>query len=141
MPTTINPYLIFNGTAEQAVRLYERALGAKTEALSRFGDVPNEHITESEKNRVMHAQLRIGEGVLMISDTMPDSAHTIGANVEVCLQYDKDQLAEMAAQFDALAQGGEVRMPLQDTFWGARFGMLTDSVGVRWMFNCQTAGE
>jgi PhnB protein len=54
--------------------------------------------------------------------------------VHVCLDFDDP--AEMGKRFDALASGGEITMPLQDTFWGARFGMLTDSYGIRWMFNC-----
>ena len=59
----LNPYLIFNGTAEKAVKLYESALGAKTEGLMRFGDVPGMNVAPEHKSRVMHALLRIGEGV------------------------------------------------------------------------------
>jgi PhnB protein len=130
----LNPYLNFDGTAEKAIALYERALGAKTEGLQRFGDVPGQAPAPATAQRVMHALLRIGEGTVMISDTPPGMPLALGSNVHVCLDYDDP--AEMAQRFDALAAGGEISMPLQDTFWGARFGMLTDAYGIRWMFNC-----
>jgi PhnB protein len=94
--------------------------------------VPAEH-----KQRVVHARLRIGEGIVMISDAPPDMAVALEGNVHVCLDF--DQVTDATARFDALAQGGKITMPLQDTFWGATFGMLTDAFGVRWMFNCTKA--
>lgn len=136
--TKLNPYLNFNGTADKAIQLYERALGAKTEAIQRFGEIPGMTVPEEHKQRVMHARLRIGEGVVMISDAPPDMQVALEGNVHVCLDFDK--LADATARFDALAQGGKITMPLQDTFWGATFGMLTDAYGVRWMFNCNKAG-
>ena len=67
----LNPYLSFNGTAAKAIQLYESALGGKSEGLMRFGDVPGMNVAPEHQNRVMHARLRIGEGVIMISDTQP----------------------------------------------------------------------
>ena len=131
---SLNPYILFNGTAEKAIKLYESALGAKTEGLSRFGDAPAAGATPEHKNLVMHAALHIGEGVVMISDTTPDRPVAAEGNVQIAVHF--TELAEMAKAFDALAAGGKVAMALQDTFWGARFGMLTDAYGVRWMFNC-----
>jgi|SRR5688572_18088374 PhnB protein len=130
----LNPYLNFDGTAEKAIALYERALGAKTENLQRFGDMPGEPPAPAAAQRVLHALLRIGAGTVMISDSPPGMPVAPGSNVHVCLDFDDP--AEMAQRFDALAAGGEVTMPLQDTFWGAKFGMLTDPYGIRWMFNC-----
>ncbi len=130
----LNPYLIFNGTAEKAIRLYEQALGAKTEGLSRFGDAPGGKTPPEHKNRVMHALLHLDGGVVMVSDTMPGDPVATESNVHVCLDF--DDAADMGRKFEALSQGGKVTMPLQDMFWGARFGMLTDAYGVRWMFNC-----
>jgi PhnB protein len=132
----VNPYLNFNGTAEKAIKLYEGALGAKVEHVSRFGDTPGMDIPPSEKNRVMHALLRIGDTAVMLSDTMPNMPPPAGNNVHVSLNC--DDVADMTQRFDALAAGGKVTMPLQDTFWGAKFGMLTDAFGINWMFNCET---
>jgi PhnB protein len=79
--------------------------------------------------------LHIGSGMVMISDSMPDQPVTAGTNQHVCLDF--DDAAEMTKRFGALAEGGgKITMPLSDTFWGAKFGMLTDAFGVSWMFNC-----
>jgi PhnB protein len=74
--------------------------------------------------------------MFMLSDTMSDRPVATEGNVTVSV--DCDDVADMTKKFDALAAGGTVTMPLNDTFWGARFGMLTDAFGVRWMFNCDT---
>jgi PhnB protein len=131
----LNPYLNFDGTAGQAISLYERALGAKVERLQRFGEMPGSHPAPEHRDRVLHALLRLGPGVLMLSDTMPGMPFTAEGNAHVCLDF--DDAAEMAQQFDALALGGKITMPLADTFWGAKFGTLTDRFGVQWMFNCE----
>lgn len=132
----INPYLNFDGDAEKAVRLYESALGAKVEHISRFGEMPGSTATPETKDRVMHSTLRLDSGgVIMISDIQPGMPHSPGTNVYVCLDF--DDAADMGKKFDALAVGGKVLMALNDTFWGARFGMLKDAYGVQWMFNCE----
>ena len=83
----------------------------------------------------MHAVLHLGAGVVMLSDTMRDQPVGSDGNVHITLDF--DNVEEMARKFDALAAGGKVTMPLNDIFWGARFGMLTDAYGIRWMFNCE----
>jgi len=132
----ITPYLNFDGDAAQAVALYERALGAKVEHISRFGDMPGSEAPPEAKDRVMHATLRLGQGgVIMLSDIHPGMPHTPGTNLYVCLDFEDE--ADMGQKFDALSAGGKVNMPLNDTFWGARFGMLVDAHGIQWMFNCE----
>ena len=132
--TKINPYLNFNGTASQAIALYESALGAKTGNLMRFGDVADMKIPAAQKERVMHAALEIGAGVVMISDAMGDTIVPPAGNVQVSLDF--DDVADMTKKFDALAVGGKVAFPLHDAFWGAKFGMLTDAFGIQWLFTC-----
>ncbi len=134
MPTTLNPYLNFDGTTAQVIELYTRALGAKAERVMRFADAPQMGVPAEHGQRIMHAQLRIGEGVLMLSDSVPGNGHPLGGNGQVSLQFSDP--AELIRRFDALAAGGTVRMPVTDTFWG-KFGMLTDAFGVDWMFNCE----
>ena len=132
----INPYLNFNGTADKAVQLYQSALGAKVQNIMRFGDAAtNMPVAPADKNRVMHAVLDLGPSVIMLSDTMPNAAVGTDGNVHITLDF--EDADEMATKFDALAAGGKVTMPLQNTFWGARFGMLTDAYGIHWMFNCE----
>ena len=132
---SINPYLMFSGTAEKAVRHYESALGAKIENLMRFGDMPGGDVPPEVKNRVMHCRLRIDGQVIMASDSRPGETVPPGGQVHISLDFDDE--ADMAKRFEALAVGGKVDMPLADTFWGARFGMLTDAYGIEWMFNCE----
>ncbi|WP_438006914.1 glyoxalase/bleomycin resistance/extradiol dioxygenase family protein [Sorangium sp. So ce321] len=130
----LNPYLMFNGTAGRAIKLYESALGAKAEGLMRYGDIPGNTPAPENRDLIIHAALRIGPGLVMVSDSTPDRPVPQESNTEVCLGF--DDVADMTRVFEALAAGGAVTMPLQDTFWGAKFGTLTDAFGIRWMFNC-----
>lgn len=132
----LNPYIHLNGDAAKAIATYESALGAKVQGpVMRYGDVPGMNVAEEHKSRVMHAELHIGPGVIMISDSQPDKPVTVGGNVEIALNY--TDLNAMSKAFDALAAGGKIGMPIADTFWGAKFGALTDAYGIKWMFNCQ----
>jgi PhnB protein len=131
----LNPYLNFNGTAAKAIKLYESALGAKAEVMP-WASGPGAPSGDEYKDRVMHARLQIGPGVLMLSDTQPSAPVATGGNAHVSLDFDDP--ADMARRFEALSAGGKITMPLQDTFWGAKFGMLTDAFGINWMFNCET---
>jgi PhnB protein len=132
------PYLFFNGNAARALAHYERALGAKVEGLQRYGDAPNVvDCTDADKDRVMHALVRIGDATLMVSDVPPHMTASKSGNGEVCLDFTD---AEMTARmFEALAEGGTVRMNLHDTHWGAKFGTLKDAYDIHWMFNCEPA--
>jgi PhnB protein len=135
---SITPYLNFGGDAAQAVKLYESALGAKVERMMRFGDAPPHgggEMSAADKERVMHASLRIDGQLIMLSDGPSHWQVPREGNVHVSLDF--SDTAEMAKKFDALAEGGKVTMALQDTFWGARFGMLVDRFGIQWMFNCE----
>jgi PhnB protein len=132
--TGINPYFMFDGDAEKAIKLYEEVLGAKTEGLSRWGDVQGMPMPEEAKNRIMHARLTVGSSVFMISDGQPGDAAPKDSMVQVALDF--DDVADMKARFAALAKGGKVRMEPQEMFWGATFGQLTDAFGIKWMFNC-----
>jgi PhnB protein len=131
---SLNPYLFFNGTAGEAIALYQRALGATTDGVMRAGDVPGPTPQPEYKDRVVHCTMNVGGGVIMISDAMPDQPVAKEGNVDVCLHF--DDVADMTRKFDLLAAGGRVVSALQDTFWGAKFGVLVDAYGVRWMFNC-----
>jgi PhnB protein len=132
----LNPYLNFPGTAARAIKLYETALGAKAENVMPWQDMPGVPPNPDGRDRIMHAVLHLGEGVVMLSDTPPGVPVPAGGNVHVTLDF--DDATDMARKFEALSTGGKITMPLQDTFWGARFGMLTDALGVQWMFNCET---
>lgn len=129
----VSPYLQFDGNAEKAIALYERALGAEREFFMRFREAP-QPCPGTHADRVMHACVRVGDHRIMISDA-PANVPALAAGAQISLDF--DDASDMAARFDALASGGKVTVPLHDAFWGAKFGMLIDAFGVHWMFNCQ----
>jgi len=134
--TTLNPYLNFDGKAGEAIALYQRALDATpTGPIMRYGDAQGMDVPPQLKDRVMHCALQIGGGVLMLSDTHPGEAATPNGAVSVALHL--NDVDDATRKFNALAEGGQIRQPLVDTFWGAKFGMVTDAFGVHWMFNCE----
>jgi len=133
----LNPYLTFNGQCEAAFKFYERVLGGKIEAMMTFGSSPMAEQTSPEwRNKIMHARMTVGDQVLMASDAPPDR-HEAMKGIMVTLGIDDPKEAERI--FRALADKGTVRMPIQETFWAARFGMLTDQFGTPWMINCEQA--
>ena len=133
----VTPYFLLNGKTEQAIALYQRALGAKVETMQRFGDVDGS-CPAAMKNRVMHAALQVGDAVLLMSDgSTDDEAPSQSGNVSVALQIDDPDQARRC--FDALATNGKVVQPLIDAPWGALFGVVSDEFGINWMFNSAKA--
>ena len=128
----LNVYFTFDGICEIAMNFYAACLGGNIEFMQRFSDAPME-TDPSAKDRIMHCTLRAGDIVLMASDSMPDMPVVSGGQVNLSLNFDNEN--EQTETFNKLAEGGKVTMALEDTFWGARFGMLTDQFGVNWMFN------
>ena len=136
---TLNPYIMLNGSAEQAIALYQEALGAKLPGpIMRYGDIPGQTVPANQAKLVMHARLEVDGQVLMVSDARPD--HPVPATSAISVTLDFDDLDHAKRVFERLAKGGKVTMPLADTFWGATFGALDDAFGVSWMFNCQKPG-
>lgn len=132
---TATPYLMLNGRAERAIALYQGALGARTEHLQRFGDV-DRTCPAARRDRVMHAALRVGSALIMMSDGPEDGPPAGGGAVSVALEMSDP--AEARRSFDALAASGKIIQPLFEAPWGALFGALHDEFGVSWMFNCTT---
>jgi PhnB protein len=126
------PYLILTGKADQAIEFYQHALKASTEALVRFGEMGN--CPEAHRNLVMHAALRVGKALLMLSDGRPDGPSAPGGAVHVALEL--DDADELKRVFDALSVGGQVIQPIIDAPWGGFFGAVDDRFGIGWMFNC-----
>ena len=128
----LNVYFTFDGTAEKAMNFYAACLGGSIEQIQYFGDAPVE-TDEGHKNRVMHATMRAGDILLMASDQNPGHPVMGGNQVSLSLNFDNED--EQLETFNKLSEGATITMALEDTFWGARFGMLTDQFGIHWMFN------
>lgn len=127
------PYLILNGKADEAIELYRTALRATPEALVRFGDMDGS-CPVAQRQRVMHAALRVGQALLMLSDGPGEGEIQKGGPVSVAL--DLDDADELKRVFDALASSGTVIQPIMDAPWGGLFAVVTDRYQVSWMFNC-----
>lgn len=128
-------YLGFDGTCAEAMRFYERIFGGKLAAMIRFADMPDaREVAPADAERIMHACLSLDDGSsLMAGDAPSDQPFETMRGFMLTMSYpDVDEAARI---FDALSAGGEVTMPLQETFWAERFGMLTDRYGTSWAIN------
>lgn len=133
----INVYLTFDGNCREAMKFYAKCLGGDLFMMP-FSEAPIDAPKEA-KDKIIHATLKKGSAVLMASDTMPGMPLRKGDNFSVCIQCETPD--EIEKLFAALGERGKVTMPLQDTFWNARFGMLTDQFGINWMFNLEKPKE
>jgi len=130
-------YLNFDGNCREAMQFYKQCLGGELQ-MAPFAETPGD-VPKEARDRIMHARLTKGPATLMASDTFPGAPFRQGNNFSICLQ--PDSLSETETLFKALGEKGKVTMPLQDTFWGARFGTLTDQFGVNWMINFEKPKE
>jgi PhnB protein len=136
MTMPVEPYLFFEGRCEEAVEFYRKALGAEVVMLMRYKDSPEPpppgKLPPGSEHKVMHANLRIGDATVLASDGLsqgPPRFQGFSLSLTVPSEAQADRF------FAALADGGQVQMPLSKTFWSPRFGMVTDRFGVGWMIN------
>jgi PhnB protein len=126
----IQPYLSFEGRCEEAIEFYQGAIGAKVEMMMRFKDAPDQSMTTAaNKDKVLHSCIRVGDSAVMASDGECAGKASFQG---IMLSLNVANEAEAKKAFAALGQGGQVEMPLSQTFFSPSFGMLTDRFGVRW---------
>jgi PhnB protein len=129
----IQPYLFFNGRCEEAIRFYQSALDAKVDVIMKFKDSPEPPppgmIPEGWEEKVMHASFTLAGNIVMASDGCEAQGGYAGFSLSLSVATEE----EVARYFNALAEGGEVTMPLSKTFWSPSFGMLKDKFGIGWM--------
>jgi PhnB protein len=130
----VQPYLFFDGRCEEALAFYRKALGAELVTMMRFNESPDppppDVIAPGSENKIMHASLRIGDSEVMASDgccTGRPEFKGVSLSLEVASEEEADRL------FAALSEGGQVQMPIGETFFSPRFGMVADRFGVSWM--------
>lgn len=129
---SLNAYLFFAGNCREALEFYQHALNGKIDSLQTYGE-GNIAENDSQKDLVMHADFRIGDVHMMAADSVRPVES--GTNISLNLNFETED--EQTEVFNKLAEGGKVTMQLEDTAWGARFGMITDKYGVQWMLNCE----
>lgn len=138
MITGIVPYLVTDGNGQEAVKFYQEALGAEVVSLQTFGDMPPNPeypLPEEAKNRVLNAQMNIGNAKLMLSDTFPGTPFQLGSQVTIALMV--DNTSEAKEIFRKLQEDGKVSMPLQETFWSPAYGQVTDKFGIEWQVSTE----
>lgn len=130
----INIHLPFSGQCEEAFKLYEQTLGGKIVFMGRYSEMPDQSMTPPGwGNKIMHASLDVNGVTIMGADSAGDHFQK-AAGIDVSVNVTDPAEAERV--FAALSEGGQVRMPLAETFWAHKFGMLTDRFGIPWMVNC-----
>jgi PhnB protein len=131
----VTPYLFFAGNCETAFKFYEKVLGGKILMTMTFGDMPGcAEMPADTKTKVAHTRMQLGDKLLMGSDA-PHGRYEKPAGFHVNIGVNDP--AEADRLFAALSEKGAVTMPIQETFWAARFGMLVDQFGTPWMINCE----
>lgn len=136
--TRMQTYLNFAGNAEEAFEFYRSVFGGDFSSHVRFRDLPMEgvDIPDEDQDKIMHIALPIGEDdVLMASDTLESLGQQLVPGNNVYISVHPETRAEADRIFTALADGGEIEMPIADQVWGDYYGSLTDRFGVRWMVN------
>ncbi len=132
--TTINPYINFNGNAEEAFNFYKSVFGGEFAMISRFKDMASAEfqVSEHEENKIMHIALPIGKSVLMGND-VPESMGRTNENEnrsKIAIAVESKEEADRI--FNGLSLGGKVEMPIADSPWGSYFGMFRDKYGIEW---------
>jgi PhnB protein len=128
-------HLSFNGQCAAAFKFYERSIGAKVNFVATYGESPMAGEVPPEwSDKIMHATLTVGDITVMGADSPPQN-YKEASGFSVVLGT--PDLAEAQRLFKALAEGGQVQMEFQKTFWSAGFGILTDQFGIPWMVNCE----
>lgn len=138
--TTVNVYLTFNGNCREAFEFYRTVFGGEFPYVGTFGEMPPQEgmppVPDSEKNNIMHITLPVSkETILMGSDTGGEwaSNYSQGNNFSISINTDTKEKADKL--FNGLSAGGQITMPLNETFWSSYFGMFTDKFGINWMVN------
>ena len=138
----VSPYLRFNSNCEEAFNFYRSNFGGEFGYIGRMKEMPAEfNVPESENEKIMHISLPIGDTMLMGEDASEafGGKFVEGNNFTVSITADNE--AEARKLFDGLSAGGKVTMPLDKTFWGSLFGMLTDKFGINWMVSADLKKE
>jgi len=131
----LNPYLFFKGNCKEAFTYYEKVLKGKIIAMTTHRETPaSEHTKAEWQDKIIHARMTFGDQVLMASDAPPEHHQPMqGFSISLTIK----EPAEADRVFKAFSEGGQVTMPIQETFWAHRFGMLVDRFGTPWMINCE----
>jgi PhnB protein len=133
----LTPHLVFGGQCEAAFQFYELCLGGKIQLMLTYRDSPMaEQVPVEWRGKIVHATLTVGDSTLMGADILPEQYEKPQG---FCIAVGIADPAEAERVYRALAENGTAQMPLQETFWAVRFGVLVDQFGISWEINCERA--
>jgi len=136
---TINPYINFKGNTEEAFNFYKSVFGGEFARVMRYKDVSQMEgcdgmqVAENDLEKIMHIALPVGNDDILMANDVLESMGKVSEINNFSLSVSADSKEDAERIFNGLAEGGKVEMPLNDTFWGAYFGMFEDKFGIRWM--------
>jgi PhnB protein len=129
------PYFYFNGNAAEAIAFYTKVFSAKPAQVMLYKEMPHSEAAQQYADKVLHAEITLGDDLYYISDAVGENEVKVGDNLQINLNCDTEE--ELRRLFSGLSVGGNVTMPIEDTFWGAVYGSLTDQFGISWSLNYQ----
>ncbi len=132
----INPYLNFNGNTEEVFNFYKSVFGNEFAMVMRYKDAPAEHQMGMDNlDLIMHVSLPIGDGTILMGSDVPEIYGKVimGTNISISISAESKEEADKL--FNGLSAGGQVTMPMENTFWGSYFGMFKDKFGINWMMS------
>ena len=132
---TMTAYIIFNGQCEEALHFYAAALNGEIKSLMRYENSPAEAMAKTKQN-VIHAGFAAPGVIFMASDAGKGGLEASNSGM-IHLSLNFNEVADLEKTFGKLSDGARITMPPQETFWGAKFGMLQDKFGINWMLNCE----
>ena len=132
----VKPYIAFKGNCAEAVEFYKQKLGAEVLFTQTYGESPMAEHAPGRPDAIMHTSFKIGDSVIMACDNMMEGENETVMGNNISLAYGTSDTSQAEQAFEAMSDGATIVMPIQETFWAERFGMLTDKFGINWMFNC-----
>jgi len=140
--TTVNAYLTFNGNCEEAFSFYKSVFAREFHFIGRYKDIPaSDRVSFPPGNdeKIMHISLPVGQETILMGCDSPDASGqglVFGNNISLSINIDNKEEANRL--FNELSAGGQINMPMNQTFWGAYFGVLSDRFGINWLINCDS---
>lgn len=131
----LSPYLYFDGNAEEVMKFYADVIGGEIIQIKRYEELQNMDVPEHYKDKVLHGQLKFGNNLIYFSDTFPGQKVNTGSQISLCIEFESE--AKIDQVYEQLSQKSQIIIPLQKTFWGAKYAKLTDQYGITWELNCQ----
>ena len=127
----VNPSLSFDGQCEEAFKFYQSVFGTELSPMMRWKDIPGETpVAPEDKEKIMHVSLPISKETILMGCDSSGTSEQLTSNISLSINTDSKENADRI--FNGLSQGGQIKMPMTETFWGAYFGLLTDKFGIQW---------